>query len=42
MNDTGIDISILKSHSIQRATCSKAAEAGVTTKQILEAAELIL
>ena len=39
MEDAGIDISISKSHSVRGATCSKAAGAGVTTKQILEAAD---
>ena len=38
MKDAGIDISIFKSHSVQGAACSKAAGAGVTTKQILQAA----
>ena len=39
MKDAGIDISIFKSHSVRGAACSKAAGAGVTTKQILEAAD---
>ena len=39
MKDAGIDISIFKSHSVRGATCSKAAAAGVTIKQILEAAD---
>ena len=39
MEDAGIDISIFKSHSVRGATCSKAAGTGVTTKQILEAAD---
>ena len=39
MKDAGIDISIFKSHSVCGAACSKAAGAGVTTKQILEAAD---
>ena len=39
MEDAGIDISIFKSHSVRGATCSKAAGAGVTTKQILKAAD---
>ena len=39
MKDAGIDISILKSHSVRGAVCSKAARTGVTTKQILEAAD---
>ena len=38
MKDAGIDISIFKSHSVRGAVCSKAAGAGVTIKQILEAA----
>jgi len=36
MNNAGIDISIFKSHSVHETACSKA---GVTTKQILEAAD---
>ena len=39
MKDAGIDISIFKLHSVQGAACSKAAGAGVTTTQILEAAD---
>ena len=39
MCEEGIDISIFKSHSVRGVTCSKAAGAGVTTKQILEAAD---
>ena len=39
MKDAGIDVSIFKSHSVRGATCSKAAGVGVTTKQILEAAD---
>ena len=39
MKDAGIDVSILKSHSVREAACSKAVSVGVTTKQILEAAD---
>ena len=39
MSEAGIDIGIFKPHSVRGATCSKAAGAGVTTKQILEAAD---
>ena len=39
MSEAGIDVGIFKSHSVRGATCSKAAGAGVTTKQILEAAD---
>ena len=39
MKDAGVDISIFKSHSVRGATCSKAAGVGVTTRQILEAAD---
>ena len=39
MSEVGLDVSIFKSHSVHGATCSKAAGAGVTTKQILEAAD---
>ena len=39
MEDAGIGISILKSHSVRGVTCFKAAGEGVTTKQILEAAD---
>jgi len=39
MKDAGIDVSILNSHSVRGAACSKTAGAGVTTKQIPEAAD---
>ena len=39
MGEAGIDVGIFKSHSVHGATCSKAAGAGVTTKQILEVAD---
>ena len=39
MKDAGIDVGIFKSHSVRGAACSKAAGVGVTTKQILEAAD---
>ena len=39
MSEAGIDVGIFKSHSACEATCSKAAGAGVTAKQILEAAD---
>ena len=39
MIETGIDTSIFKAHSVRGAACSKAAGKGVTTKQILEAAD---
>ena len=39
MSEAGIDVGIFKSHSARGATCSKAAGAGVTTRQILEAAD---
>ena len=39
MSEAGIDIGIFKPHSVRGATCSKAVGAGVTTKQILEAAD---
>ena len=39
MTEAGIDISIFKAHSIRGATCSTAAGAGVTTKDILDAAD---
>ena len=39
MIEAGIDTSIFKSHSVRGATCSKAADAGATTKQILDAAD---
>ena len=39
MKDAGIDVNIFKSHSVRGASCSKAAGAGVTTRQILEAAD---
>ena len=39
MSETGIDVGIFKLHSVRGVTCSKAAGAGVTTKQILEAAD---
>ena len=38
-SEAGIDIGIVKSHSVCGATCFKAAGAGVTTKQMLEAAD---
>ena len=37
--DAGIDISIFKAHSIRGASCSSAVGAGVTTKDILDAAD---
>ena len=39
MAEAGIDISIFKAHSIRGASCSTAAGAGVTTKDILDAAD---
>ena len=39
MIEAGIDTSIFKAHSVRGAACSKAAGKGVTTKQILEAAD---
>ena len=39
MKDPGINVGIFKSHSVRGAACSKAAGVGVTTKQILEAAD---
>ena len=39
MAAAGIDISIFKPHSIRGASCSKAAGAGVTIKDILDAAD---
>ena len=39
MQKAGIDISIFKAHSIRGASCSSAAGAGVTTKDILDAAD---
>ena len=39
MVEAGIDTSIFKSHSVRGETCSKAAGAGATTKQILDAAD---
>lgn len=37
--EAGIDISIFKAHSVIGALCSTAAGAGVTTKDILDAAD---
>jgi len=39
MAEAGIDTSIFKAHSIRGASCSTAAGAGVTTKDILDAAD---
>ena len=39
MEEAGIDISIFKAHSVRGASCSTAAGAGVTTKDILDAAD---
>ena len=39
MEEAGIDISIFKVHSVRGASCSSAAGAGVTTKDILDAAD---
>ena len=39
MEEAGIDISIFKAHSVRGASCSSAAGAGVTTKDILDAAD---
>ena len=39
MEEAGIDISIFKAHSVRGAACSTAAGAGVTTKDILDAAD---
>ena len=39
MLEAGIDINIFKPHSVRGATCSKAAGMGVTTKDILDAAD---
>lgn len=39
MAEAGIDINIFKPHSIRGAACSKAAGAGVTVKDILDAAD---
>jgi len=39
MAEAGIDISIFKAHSVRGASCSTAAGEGVTTKDILDAAD---
>jgi len=39
MAEAGIDISILKVHSVRGALCSTAAGVGVTTKDIVVAAD---
>lgn len=39
MSEAGIDVGIFKSRLVRGATCSKAAGASVTTKQILEATD---
>ena len=39
MAEAGIDISIFKAHSVRGASCSTAAGVGVTTKDILDAAD---
>ena len=39
MAEAGIDISIFKAHSVRGASCSSAVGAGVTTKDILDAAD---
>ena len=39
MKEAGIDISIFKAHSVRGASCSSAVGAGVTTKDILDAAD---
>jgi len=39
MAEAGIDISIFKAHSIRGASCSTAAGTGITTKDILDAAD---
>ena len=39
MADAGIDISIFKAHSVRGASCITAAGVGVTTKNILDAAD---
>ena len=39
MEEAGIDISIFKAHSVRGASCSTAAGVGVTTKDILDAAD---
>ena len=39
MVEAGIDISIFKAHSVRGASCSTAMGAGVTTKDILDAAD---
>ena len=39
MLEAGIDINIFKPHSVRGATCSKAAGVGVTTEDILDAAD---
>jgi len=39
MEDAGIHISIFKAHSVRGATCSTAAATGITTKNILDAAD---
>ena len=39
MEEAGIDTSVFKAHSVRGATCSTAAVTGVTTKDILDAAD---
>ena len=39
MEEAGIDISIFKAHSVRGAASSMAAGAGVTSKDILDAAD---
>ena len=39
MEEAGIDISIFKAHSVRGAACSLAAGVGITTKDILDAAD---
>ena len=39
MEDAGIDTSVFKAHSVRGATCSTAAVAGITTKDILDPAD---
>ena len=37
MEEAGIDTSVFKAHSVRGTTCSTAAVAGITTKDILDA-----
>ena len=39
MAEAGIDISIFKAHSVRGASCSTTMGAGITTKDILDAAD---